>query len=74
MGNVAMAWLPAQTAVASVIVGGRNAGQARQIAQAGDLTLEADVVARLTAATETVKQCVGDNCDMWMHESRMERA
>ncbi len=69
----AMAWLLARPGVASVIVGGRNARQARDNAAAGDLSLPDDVIASLTAATEAVKHRVGDNCDMWEHVSRMER-
>jgi aryl-alcohol dehydrogenase-like predicted oxidoreductase len=73
MGNVSMAWLLAQRGVASVIVGGRNAAQARDNAAAGDLELGDDVVASLTAATQDVKRCAGENCDMWEPASRMER-
>jgi aryl-alcohol dehydrogenase-like predicted oxidoreductase len=73
MGNVSMAWLLAQPGVGSVIVGGRNPGQARQNAAAGDLALDEEVVDQLSEATEPVKQAVGTNCDMWEHENRMEK-
>ncbi len=73
MGNVAMAWLLARAGVTSVIVGGRNAEQARDNARAGELELSADVIEALSDATEKVKQYAGSNCDMWETPSRMER-
>ena len=73
MARVSLAWLLAQKPVASAVVGGRNAEQARQNAKAGDLELSADVVAALSAATENVKERVGANCDLWQTDSRMER-
>ncbi|MHC4983047.1 MAG: aldo/keto reductase [Planctomycetota bacterium] len=73
MSRVALAWLLTREGVASAIVGGRNARQARDNAAAGDLELSADVVDALSAATEKVKQRAGENCDMWQTNSRMER-
>jgi len=73
MGRVALAWLLAQDAVTSVIAGARNAKQARQNAEAGDLELTDDVVRALAAATEPVKEYVGINADMWQTTTRMER-
>ena len=73
MAVVAMAWLLAQPGVASVVVGGRNAAQARQNAGAGELELGTELVASLSAVTEEVKQCMGRNCDPWNSDSRLER-
>lgn len=73
MGNVAMAWLLAQPGVTSVVVGGRNEDQAQENAAAGDLELADDVLKQLDDATAPVQRAVGTNCDMWQHESRMER-
>jgi myo-inositol catabolism protein IolS len=71
MADVALAWLIAQPGVTSVIAGARNAEQARGIAAAANLALSQDVVARLTQATEVLKQKLGPNPDMWQGQSRM---
>ena len=73
MAQDSMAWLLARDGVASVIVGGRNAEQARENAAAGDVELPPDAQEALTDATERIKELAGDNCDMWQHDSRMER-
>lgn len=65
MDHVALAWLLAQPGVASVIVGARNREQALRNAAAIDLTLTAEQVASLSAASEKVKQALGANADMW---------
>ena len=72
MANVALAWLLAQPGVASVIVGGRNAAQARQNSRAGELKLSAQVISSLSALTEEIKQYLGTNCDPWQSDSRLE--
>jgi len=71
MADVSLAWLLAQEGVTSVIVGGRNADHAKRNALAADLTLEQDVIERLSAATDALKQKLGPNADMWQTESRM---
>ena len=73
MSDVSMAWALAQPAVTSVIVGGRNAAQARQNALANELVLPPEVISSLSAATESVKEYLGTNCDMWQTDSRAER-
>jgi aryl-alcohol dehydrogenase-like predicted oxidoreductase len=73
MGHVALAWLLSRPGVASVITGARNAAQARDNAAAAGLKLNPDVLRRLSAATEAIKQDVGSNADMWQTDSRMER-
>ncbi len=72
MADVSLAWLAAQPGVSSVIAGGRNADQARRNARAGDLELPEDVIAKLTEATDGLKQALGPNPDMWQSESRMK--
>lgn len=69
--DVALAWLLAQEGVASVIAGARNASQASRNAKAADLELPADVVARLAALTEPVKEALGANADLWAADSRI---
>ena len=73
MNHVALAWLLAQPAVTSVMAGGRNAAQAADNAAAADLSLPADIISRLSAATESVKRAMGSNADPWQHESRLEK-
>ena len=72
MDQLALGWLLAQPAVTSVIVGARNAEQAVRNAHAGDSALPAEIVARLTEASEPLKQHFGsDNPDMWQVPGRM---
>ena len=73
MAQVALAWLLAQEGVTSVIAGARNPDQARQNAAAADIVLGGDVLSRLSAATQGVKDRIGKNADMWQTDSRMER-
>lgn len=73
MGRVALAWLLAQGAVTSAIAGARTAAQAFDNAKAADLKLPSDVIAKLSTATEKVKQAMGANADCWQAQSRMER-
>ena len=71
MADVALAWLIHQTGVTSVLAGLRTVDQARENARAGSLRLTDDVLAELTAATDPVKTALGENPDMWNHESRL---
>jgi len=71
MADVALAWLLAQDGVTSVIVGARNADQAKRNVRAAELTLSQEVVDRLSAATAALKQKLGPNADMWQTESRI---
>lgn len=70
MANVALAWLLHQPGVTAVIAGARRPEQIRQTAQAADLTLSPETLARLSAATDEVKRLIGPNPDMWQSESR----
>lgn len=71
MADVALAWLLAQPAVATVIAGMRNAEQAKENARAADLELPADVVAELSEVTQALRDKLGPNADMWQTESRI---
>jgi aryl-alcohol dehydrogenase-like predicted oxidoreductase len=71
MAAMTLAWLLAQDGVGGVIVGARNAEQARRNAAAGDLALPPDVLARLAKVTDPLKQTLGPNADMWQTESRL---
>ena len=71
MSAVALAWLLAQPGVVSVLAGARNPDQVRQNVRAADLDLSPDTLQRLTHATDTVKQVMGANPDMWQSESRI---
>jgi len=70
MANVALGWLLRQPGVTSVIAGARTPGQIQETAQAADLALAPEIVARLSAATEEVKRLIGPNADMWQSASR----
>ncbi len=71
MADVALAWLLRQPAVACVLAGMRNPEQARANARAAELELPDEVVERLTAVTEPLKEKLGPNPDMWQGESRI---
>jgi len=71
MNELALGWLLSRKGVISVIAGARNAEQVRQNARAADLKLSSEVVDRLTEVTETLKEKLGPNPDMWQSESRI---
>ena len=64
MGGLPGNWhhLPAIT---SVIIGGRRPEQVLRNIKALDLRLDDSLIAELNAATETVKQALGTNNDMF---------
>jgi myo-inositol catabolism protein IolS len=71
MATIALAWVKQQLAVTSFLVGARSPEELAWNLPAADLTLTDDVLARLAAATEPVKEKLGYNPDMWMTPSRM---
>ncbi|MCX7591687.1 MAG: aldo/keto reductase, partial [Kiritimatiellae bacterium] len=71
MSHVAIAWLLAQPGVACVIVGTRNAQQARYDALAADLKLSEEILSRLSTITANLKNKLGPNADMWQSQSRI---
>ncbi|MFW6288713.1 MAG: aldo/keto reductase [Spirochaetota bacterium] len=70
--EVAMLWVLAQKGVATILAGSRDAAQARTNAEVGDLHLAPELIARLTRASESLKEAMGPNPDMWQHESRVK--
>lgn len=72
MSLVAVAWVLRQAGVASVIAGARTPEQVSQIAGATALELSTETLQALAAATETVKQKIGKNPDMWLSNSRFK--
>lgn len=70
MADVALAWCLHQPGVTSVLAGARSPEQARENARAGELRLPPAIVARLNAATASLKEILGPNCDMWFPASR----
>jgi aryl-alcohol dehydrogenase-like predicted oxidoreductase len=73
MGHLSLVWLLSQPAVTSVVVGARNAAQARDNAAAAELQLDEETATCLTRLTDPIKQSIGHNVDPWEHDSRMER-
>ncbi len=71
MATVALAWVKQQPAVTAFLVGARNPDELAWNLPAADFTLTPDVVKRLAAVTEPVKQKLGGNPDMWLVPSRM---
>lgn len=71
MANVALAWVKQQPAVTSFLVGARNPEELSWNLPVVNVNLTDDVVKRLSAATEPVKEKLGNNPDMWAVPSRM---
>lgn len=71
MAILALAWLRARPGVTSYLVGARRPEELAWNLPAAGTTLPADLAARLTAATETVKERLGTNPDMWLSPGRM---
>ena len=71
MAAASIAWVRQQPGVTSLLVGARSPQELEQNLADQDLALSDDVVAELSAATESVKACLGSNLDMWETPSRM---
>jgi myo-inositol catabolism protein IolS len=69
MEEAAVAWLLERPGVSSVIVGARNAKQARSAAAMNELKLDPAVSLALTAATDELKAVMGPTLDMWQAPS-----
>jgi aryl-alcohol dehydrogenase-like predicted oxidoreductase len=65
MANVALAWVIAQPGLVSAIAGARRPEQIVRNVGAAAVQLPASALARLDAATETLKQVLGSNADYW---------
>lgn len=65
MAGVALNWIVQQTSVVSVIAGAGNAQQVRDNVRMLDTELPEDVISQLNNATDTLKEILGSNPDMW---------
>ena len=65
MADVALAWSLAQPGITSVIAGGRTREQALTNAKGANLELSPDVIEALNAATNPVKEFIGNDIDPW---------
>jgi aryl-alcohol dehydrogenase-like predicted oxidoreductase len=70
MADVALAWLLHQAGVTAVLAGARQPAQIKQNAQAATVSLPAEIMTRLDEVTETVKEKLGPNLDLWQSDSR----
>ena len=70
MHLVSVSWVLHQPGVVAAILGARTPAQIRELTVAADLSLEPEIIQKLTDATELVKQALETNPDMWMSESR----
>ena len=71
MGTLALKWLLAQPAVASVLVGARNAQQAKENINAVRTDVHPEALSDATEATEPLKSLMGLNLDLWAEGSRI---
>jgi aryl-alcohol dehydrogenase-like predicted oxidoreductase len=70
MTEVALAWVIQQPILMSTIVGARTPDQIVQNTKALDLRLSDDDLATLGSATNSVKEFLGPNPDLWAPETR----
>ncbi|MBZ0296929.1 MAG: aldo/keto reductase [Anaerolineae bacterium] len=70
MAQVALAWLLHQPGVTSVLAGARNIHQIQENAAAAEVELSEDVLQRMDAVTQPLKQKMGADPDMWSPDSR----
>ena len=71
MADISLAWLLAQPNVTSVLVGARNAEQARQNVLSAQAAVSPAIVERINAATQQLKEKLGPNADMWQNPPRI---
>lgn len=65
MGLMSLAWLLSKSFVGSIIVGARNARQARSNVEAAQLVLTPAQLAELDQLTDALKEKLGPNADLW---------
>ena len=65
MPQACLAWLFRQRGVASLLTGPRNVGELMENIRCMDTEISDELAAKLAAASEPVRQKVGDNPDMW---------
>lgn len=73
MRTLAILWIASQPSVATIPVGSRTEAQALSNAAVGDLSLDNETMARLSDATESLKQEMGPSPDMWASPGRIGR-
>lgn len=66
MVHTALAWLLHKPGVTSVLAGARSPAHIESNRLAGDLSLSAETMQRLDAATDDLKEKLGPQPDMWM--------
>ena len=69
--KVSLAWLLAQEGVTSLLVGARNADEVALNTPTFDYDLPDDAINALSAATDELKQILGESADFWRSPSRM---
>ncbi|HEY0073773.1 MAG TPA: aldo/keto reductase [Abditibacteriaceae bacterium] len=69
--DLSLAWLLAQPGVTSVLVGARNAEQARANVLSAQAAVSPGIVERLNAASAALKEKLGPNADMWQNPPRI---
>lgn len=68
IGEVALGWLDARPGVTGIIAGARNRQQLQRNVEGLQTPLPSDAVEALDQATESLKQALGPNPDMWQGE------
>lgn len=71
MSTASLAALLEEEAVGSVIMGARSASQVRENAEVMNARLSPHTIEQLRAASEALKQEIGNDLDMWMTPSRL---
>ena len=69
--KISLAWLLAQDGVSSLLVGARNASEVALNTPSFEYDLPDGVADALSAATDGLKQTLGENADFWQSPSRM---
>jgi len=71
MPQLSLAWILNQQGITSVVAGARNPEQVNMNVKAAETELTSDVLEKLNKITETLKNKLGSNPDMWQTESRI---
>ncbi|MFC1976239.1 aldo/keto reductase [Chloroflexota bacterium] len=71
MAAVSLAWIMQQSGITAVLVGARKPEEVQWNLPAVELNLSERVITKLAEVTESVKEKLGSNPDMWMSKSRM---
>ena len=66
-GDLALAWCISKPGITTTIVGCRNVAQLRENAAAAETPLSPEAVAALDAASQPIKDALGNEPDLWMH-------